>query len=132
MLSLRQLRNRLTWRIKDQKKPAAELQPSSSARMVEIPAERRALLAKIEDAARNGSVADALIFSLHANRVEELGEWRRLFADEQLGFQACLRRLDVMFPAPKPAAPEPPSPPPPQYFPRLGRLLSERPAVRPH
>jgi hypothetical protein len=104
----------------------------TSDHMAEILAEHKALLAKIEDAARNGSVADALALSLHANHGEQLGEWRRLFTDEQLSFEACLRRLDVMFPAPLPPAPEPPAPPPPQYFPRLGRLLSEDRVVRPH
>jgi hypothetical protein len=52
----------------------------TSDHMSEILAERKALLAKIEDAARNGIVADALILSLHASHVEQSDECRRLFA----------------------------------------------------
>ncbi len=98
--------------------------------MQEILTARDGLCAKIEDAARNGVVADALALSLYANHAEQLAEWRRQHAEEQLGFEGCLSRLDVVFGEPPPPAPEPPAPPPPQYFPRLGNLLAERPAAR--
>lgn len=93
-----------------------------SAVLLAILAARAVLHDQLDHSARNGSIADALPQILHANHLAELSEIRRQLAEEQQGYESCLRRLDGMFPEAEPPAPEPP-PPPPQFFPRLGKLI---------
>lgn len=129
MPGLQELRRLLTWRTGNRKNPGPQDEPVSSAHMPDILTAHDALRTKIENAARNGAVADALALSLYGNHAEQLAEWRRLYAEERLGFEARLHRLNAMFPEPPSPAPEPP---PPQYFPRLGNLLAERSCSRIH
>lgn len=101
---------------------------TTSKTLIAILAARALLHAHIDQSAHNGLVPDALVQSLEASHAAELAELRRQLNEEQAGYNTCLRQLDAMFPEPQPPAPEPPTPRAPQFFPRLGKLIGQRPS----
>lgn len=80
-------------------------------------------LAQIDQAARNGFVADAHVLKLYDSHVAELAETRCQLGEAEADYQAALRQLDAMFPEPPEPLPEPAAPQTPKNYPRMGDLF---------
>lgn len=93
---------------------------SGSDRLRAIIAERAAIHAAFDQAARRGLVPDALIERLHDNHLRELAEQHRLLGEVELAFASHLRGLEAAFPPPPP--PEP-TPAPPKHYRRISEMF---------
>lgn len=108
-------------------------QPASPSMPRTILAERALIHAHFEQTARRGYVpADALIWRLYANHLDELAEDRRRVDGLEQALEVHLRRLATLFPVPLPPEPEQPMPARPRIYEPIGDIWAKRSTATRH